>query len=224
MNLINIDNVSFGYSNQMEVIKNININVKENEFIAIVGENGSGKSTLIKCILGLNKVTKGKIEVNGRVGYLPQMTDIQNNFPATIEEVIISGTIPNNVKKIWYTKEDKDLAKKIMKELDLYDMRNKSFSELSGGQKQRVLIARALCSTDKIMLLDEPVNGLDPKIVTQIYQLIDKLNKEKGITIVMVSHDIDRALSYCSRVIEITDGKINFDDIPSKYKVRGNKL
>lgn len=224
MNLINIDNVSFGYSNQMEVIKNININVKENEFIAIVGENGSGKSTLIKCILGLNKVTKGKIEVNGRVGYLPQMTDIQNNFPATIEEVIISGTIPNNVKKIWYTKEDKDLAKKIMKELDLYDMKNKSFSELSGGQKQRVLIARALCSTDKIMLLDEPVNGLDPKIVTQIYQLIDKLNKEKGITIVMVSHDIDRALSYCSRVIEITDGKINFDDIPSKYKVGGNKL
>lgn len=222
MNLINIENLSFGYSNQMEVIKNINITVKENEFIAIVGENGSGKSTLIKCILGLNKVTKGKIEVKGRVGYLPQMTDIQNNFPATIEEVILSGTIPNNVKKIWYTSQDKDLAKKVMKELELYDMRNKSFSELSGGQRQRVLIARALCSTDRIMLLDEPVNGLDPKIVTQIYQLISKLNKEKGITIVMVSHDIDRALSYCSRVIEITDGKINFDDNPSKYKVGGN--
>lgn len=224
MNLINIKNLSFGYSSQMEVIKNINIKVEENEFIAIVGENGSGKSTLIKCILGLNKITKGKIEVKGRVGYLPQITDIQNNFPATIEEVILCGTIPNNVKRIWYTKKDKDLAKKIMQELDLYNIKNKSFSELSGGQKQRVLIARALCSTDTIMLLDEPTNGLDPKVATQIYKLISKLNKDKGITIVMVSHDIDRSLSYCSRVIEIENGKISFDDSPSKYRVGGTNL
>ena len=216
MDLISLKDVSFGYGSSDAIIKNINLNVAEGEFLCIVGENGSGKSTLIKCILGLNKVTKGEIQVLGRIGYLPQMTEIQNNFPATIEEVVLSGTIPNHVRSIWYKKEDKEKAYSIMKELEIYDIRKKCFSDLSGGQKQRVLIARAICATEKIILLDEPVNGLDPKIVMQIYKLLRKLNKE-GLTIVMVSHDIDRAIKYCTRVVEVQNGVIVKNCLPNEY-------
>ena len=208
MSIIEIKDVSFGYTSSSETIKNINLKVEQGDFLSIVGENGSGKSTLIKCILGLNKVKQGEIKVSERIGYLPQMTEIQNNFPATIEEIVLSGTIPNNITKIFYTKEDKAKANDIMKELELFDIRKKCFYELSGGQKQRVLIARALCSTDKVILLDEPVNGLDPKVVTQVYKMLHKLNKEKKLTIIMVSHDIDRAIKYSTRVVEIENGKI----------------
>lgn len=221
MELIKVNKVSFGYGTHNNTIKDINMSVNQGDFLCIVGENGSGKSTLIKCILGLNEVKQGKIEVKGRIGYLPQMTEIQNNFPATIEEVILSGTLPNNIKKICYTKEDKDKARKVMEKLELYHIRKKCFCELSGGQKQRVLIARALCSTEKILLLDEPVNGLDPKIVIQIYDMLYKLNKENGLTIVMVSHDIDRAIKYSTRVVEIENGRIVKDVTPLEYKAGG---
>lgn len=221
MDVISVENLSFGYSSQHDTLKNINIKVAEGDFLCIVGENGSGKSTLIKCILGLNKVTKGTINVSGRIGYLPQMTEIQNNFPATIEEIVLSGTLPDNIRKLFYSKQDKQKAKTIMEQLQLYDMRKKCFYELSGGQKQRVLIARSLCATDKIILLDEPVNGLDPKIVIEIYEILHKLNKENGITIVMVSHDVDRALEYASRVVEIEHGEVVKDVASADYKMGG---
>lgn len=223
MSIIKIKNLSFGYSSLNYTLKNINMEVNEGEFLCIVGENGSGKSTLMKCILGLNKIEKGTLEVDTRIGYLPQMTEIQNNFPATIEEIVLSGTIADNIRKIFYCKQDKQKAKQIMEDLDLYEIRKKCFYELSGGQRQRVLIARALCSTDKVILLDEPVNGLDPKIVTQIYQLLNKLNKKNGITIIMVSHDVDRAIKYATRVIEIENGKIIKDIPSSEYNAGGDK-
>ena len=218
MSIIKVENMSFGYTNSSETLTNINMKINEGEFVAIIGENGSGKSSLIKCILGLNKNYEGKINVKERIGYLPQVTEIQNNFPATIEEIVLSGTIPQNVFKIFYTKDDKKKAEDAMKKLNLYDMRKKCFYELSGGQRQRVLIARALCSTDKIILLDEPVNGLDPKIVTSIYDILYDLNKNKGLTIVMVSHDVERTLNYCSRVIEIEHGRIVKDVNSEEYK------
>ncbi len=218
MSIIKIENMSFGYTNSYETLSNINIEINQGEFVTIIGENGSGKSSLIKCILGLNKIQKGKITVNDRIGYLPQMTEIQNNFPATIEEIVLSGTIPQNVRKIFYTKEDKKKAEDIMKKLNLFDMRKKCFYELSGGQRQRVLIARALCSTDKVILLDEPVNGLDPKIVSEIYEMLYELNKNQGFTIIMVSHDVERSIKYSSRVIEIENGKIVKDVNATDYK------
>ena len=215
MSIIKIENMSFGYTNSSETLTNINMEINEGEFVAIIGENGSGKSSLIKCILGLNKIQKGKITVNDRIGYLPQLTDIQNSFPATIEEIVLSGTIPDNVFKIFYTKDDRKKAEDVMKKLNLYDMRKKCFDELSGGQRQRVLIARALCSTDKIIILDEPVNSLDSKVVSGIYDILNDLYKNKGITIVMVSHDVERCIKYCSRIIEMENGKI-IKDINSK--------
>ncbi len=222
MSIIKIKHMSFGYTPSNKILKNINIEINEGDFIAIIGENGSGKSTLVKCILGLNKVNEGTIEVNERIGYLPQITSIPNSFPATIEEIVLSGTIPNNIRKIFYSKENKQKAQEIMKNLDLYDMRKKCFDEISGGQRQRVLIARALCATEKIILLDEPVNGLDPKIVREIYQMLHKLNKQ-GLTIIMVSHDIERCLKYCTRVVEVDNGKIVKDVSTKEYEAGGTK-
>ncbi len=218
MSIIKIENMSFGYTNSSETLTNINMEINEGEFVAIIGENGSGKSSLIKCILGLNKIQKGKITVNDRIGYLPQLTEIQNSFPATIEEIVLSGTIPDNVLKIFYTKNDRKKAEDVMKKLNLYDMRKKCFDELSGGQRQRVLIARALCSTDKIIILDEPVNSLDSKVVSGIYDILNDLYRKKGITIVMVSHDVERCIKYCSRIIEMENGKIIKDIDSQDYK------
>ena len=218
MNLIQIKGLSFNYPTEKETLKNINLEVKEGSFTCIVGENGSGKSTLLKCIVGLNKGYTGEIKKEERIGYLPQKTEIQSNFPASIEEIVISGTIPNNVKSIFYKKEDKEKAKEAMQELEIYEMRKKCFADLSGGQQQRVMIARAMCATDKIIVLDEPTNGLDPNIAKQIYEMLYKLKKEKSLTILMVSHDIERALKYADTVIEIKEGMVSYCGEASQYK------
>lgn len=221
MNLIEIKKLSFSYPTKKETLKNINIKIQEGSFTCIVGENGSGKSTLIKCIVGLNDTYTGEIKKETRIGYLPQKTEIQNNFPASIEEIVMSGTLPNNVRSIFYKKEDKEKAKQVMQELEIYDMRKKCFADLSGGQQQRVLIARAMCATDKIIVLDEPTNGLDPNIAKQIYSMLHKLKKEKKLTILMVSHDVERALQYADTVIEIKDGKVSFNGTTDEYKQQG---
>lgn len=223
MNLIEIEDLCFSYPTKKDTLKNINIQIKEGEFTCIVGENGSGKSTLLKCILGLNKGYTGKIIKKDRIGYLPQKSEIQSNFPATIEEVVLSGTIANNVRSIFYKKEDKENANSIMQKLGIYDIRKKCFADLSGGQQQRVLIARALCATKKIIVLDEPTNGLDPSIAKQIYELLDSLKKDINLTVLMVSHDIERALNYADNVIEIIDGRVVFNGKPSGFKLGGAK-
>lgn len=133
----------------------------------------------------------------------------------------MSGTIGNDLRKIFYSKKNKQDTERVLKELEIENFRKKSFSELSGGQQQRVLIARALCATQKIIILDEPTNGLDPSIAKQIYELLDKLKREKNITILMVSHDIDRALKYADHVIEVESGSIVFDGTPEEYAKGG---
>lgn len=221
MDLINIKDLSFSYEAKRDVLKHINLQVKKGSFTCIVGENGSGKSTLIKCILGLNKGYTGKIIKENHIGYLPQKTEIQTNFPATIEEVVLSGTITNNIRSVFYKKQDRENAKNIMEKLEIYDIRKKCFADLSGGQQQRVLIARSLCATKNLIILDEPTNGLDPSIAKQIYELLDNLKKNENITILMVSHDIERALNYADTAIEIINGEITYSGNPAEFKFGG---
>lgn len=218
MNLIQIKNLSYSYPTKKDTIKNINLIVKKGSFTCVVGENGSGKSTLLKCILGLNKGYTGEIITESHIGYLPQKNEIQSNFPATIEEVVLSGAISNNINSIFYKKEDKERAKEVMQTLGIYDIRKKCFADLSGGQQQRVLVARALCATKEIIVLDEPTNGLDPVISKQIYELLNKLKNEENLTILMVSHDISRALIYADTVVELEDGEISFNGNPQDFK------
>lgn len=222
MDLIQIKDLKFSYPTKKDTLKGINIAVEKGSFTCIVGENGSGKSTLLKCILGLNKGYTGEIIKTNYIGYLPQKSEIQSNFPATIEEVVLSGTISNNIKSIFYKKEDKEKAREIMEKLEIYDIRKKCFANLSGGQQQRVLIARALCAGKDIIVLDEPTNGLDPSISIQIYELLKKL-KEDNMTILIVSHDVERALKYADKVVEIQNGEVTFCGVPSDFKLGGAK-
>ena len=201
MGLIEVSNLFFSYPTKKNVLNGISLNIEEGKFTCIVGENGSGKSTLLKCILGLNKGYTGEIKKIDRIGYLPQKTEIQSNFPASIEEIIMSGTISNHINSIFYKKDDYEKVINLMKHLDLYDIRKTTFADLSGGQQQRVLIVRAVCATEKLIVLDEPTNGLEK------------------ITIMMVSHDIDRALKYADNVIEIHEGKVQFEGSASNYKM-----
>lgn len=221
MDLIQIKKLYFSYPTKKDTLKNVNLKVEKGSFTCIVGENGSGKSTLLKCILGLNKDYDGEIIAEKNMGYLPQKSDIQAHFPATIEEVVLSGTISSHPRKIFYTREDKEEAKQVMEKLNIYDIRKQCFADLSGGQQQRVLIARALCATKDIIILDEPTNGLDPSIAKQIYELLDKIKKEENITVLMVSHDIERALKYADKVIEIRNGEVKFDGKASEFKLGG---
>ena len=223
MDLIRVEDLCFSYPTKKDTLKHINISVKETSFTCIVGENGSGKSTLLKCILGLYKGYSGNVIKEERIGYLPQKSEIQANFPATIEEVVLSGTIGNSIRKIFYSKNDRKVARDIMERLGIYDIRKKCFADLSGGQQQRVLIARSLCVTKDIIILDEPTNGLDPSIAIQLYELLDDLKNKDGITILMVSHDVERALKYADTVIELIDGEVTFIGKPSEFSLGGGK-
>ena len=186
----------------------------------MVGENGSGKSTLIKGLLGLipegsGQVNYGKEISNHVIGYLPQQTSSQKDFPATVWEVILSGCLSTRKGRFFYSKEDKEKARRQMRHLELENLASRSFGELSGGQQQRVLLARALCATQKMLLVDEPVSGLDPKATAQMYELLEELNEIDGITIIMISHDIASAMKYASHILRV--GKHTFFGTRDEY-------
>ena len=206
MALIKISNASMGYSGKT-ILSDINFEVKDKDYICIVGENGSGKTTLMKCLLGLLSVQSGEITYDdglsqNEIGYLPQQTVFQKDFPASVTEVVMSGCL-NKKHTFFYSKRQKETAYNNMKLTGVYDIRKKCFRELSGGQQQRVLLARALCATHKLLILDEPVTGLDPKATTEMYALLKKLNKN-GTTIIMVSHDITSAVSNASKILHLS--------------------
>ena len=174
----------------------------------MVGENGSGKSTLIKGMLGLLKPTGGSLSVadelkRGGIGYLPQQTAAQKDFPATVQEVVLSGTLSRRGNRPFYSRAERKLAAHNLERLGIEHLKQKCYRGLSGGQQQRVLIARALCATEQLLILDEPITGLDPSAIQDFYHLIKKLNKEDGITIIMVSHDIGNVISQANKILHL---------------------
>ena len=206
MALITIQNLSLGYESKA-IIENLDFSVNSGDYLCIVGENGCGKTTLMKTLLHLQEPIDGSILTGdglkkNEIGYLPQQTIVQKDFPASVREIVLSGCQGRCKLRPFYTREEKELADTNMERMGILDLKNRCYRELSGGQQQRVLLARALCATRKILLLDEPVSGLDPKVTSQMYETIQKLNKE-GITIIMISHDIKAAVRYASHILHI---------------------
>ncbi len=200
------ENLTLGYDSKV-IVKNLSFSVNSGDYLCIVGENGSGKSTLMKTILHLLKPISGKIETGDglladEIGYLPQQTYVQKDFPASVQEIVLSGNQSRCKNRPWYNKEEKLLAAANMEKMGISSLAKKCYRELSGGQQQRVLLARALCATQKMLLLDEPVSALDPVAQEEMYSLIEGLNKD-GITIIMISHDIEAALKYATHVLHI---------------------
>ncbi len=192
------------------VLQDLNFAVFSGDYLCIVGENGSGKSTLMKTILGLQQPVRGRILTldglrKNEIGYLPQQTHVQKDFPASVREIVLSGCQGRCGSRPFYNKEEKQLAADAMEKMQIAQLAKRCYRELSGGQQQRVLLARALCATRKMLLLDEPVSGLDPKVTAEMYALIEKLNREDGITVIMISHDIAAAVKYASHILHIGD-------------------
>ena len=205
MSLLSFNNLAIGYDNKI-VLRDLSFAVEKGDYLVILGENGAGKSTLLKTMLGLLKPIEGTISLDpevkkSEIGYLPQQTVVQKDFPASVWEVVLSGCLARTGLKPFYSKQDKALAKANIQKMELNGFEKKCYRELSGGQQQRVLLARALCSSDKVLVLDEPITGLDPKVTTQLYETINELNKE-GITIIMISHDL-RAVEYANKVLHL---------------------
>lgn len=220
--LIKCNNISLSYDG-VDVLKDISFSIYDDDYLCIVGENGSGKSTLIKCLLGIKKADKGEIMMNGGlkhsdIGYLPQQTSIQKGFPATVEEVVISGCLSSRGYRPFYSKKEKQTAEMNMKRLGILDLRKRCYRELSGGQQQRVLLARALCAAKKLILLDEPVTGLDPVAINELYNLIGELNQSDKITIIMVSHDIQNLLRNTKHVLHLNESSAYYGSVNDYLK------
>ncbi len=200
-------NLSLGYDGK-EIINNLSFFVHAGEYLCIIGENGSGKTTLMKTLLGLHKPIGGTVEMGdglrqNEIGYLPQQTVVQKDFPASVYEIVLSGCQGRCGSRPFYSKEEKTLAREAMEKMNISQLHKRCYRELSGGQQQRVLLARALCATGKLLLLDEPVSGLDPKVTLEMYQLIEELNQKDGITVIMISHDLHAAITYASHILYI---------------------
>ena len=208
MSLLKITDLTLGYDSTV-VVKDLNFTVDPGDYLCILGENGAGKSTLMKALTGLLKPISGTIERGdglepGELGFLPQQTQIQKDFPASVHEIVLSGCLSRLGWRPFYSAKEKAIAAENLERLGISDLRKESFKDLSGGQQQRVLLARALCSTGKLLLLDEPVTGLDPVAQIELYELIQKLNNE-GTAIIMITHDADTAVEYSSHILHIGD-------------------
>lgn len=206
MPYIKCENLILGYEGT-PVAGNISFEVSKGDYLCIVGENGAGKSTLMKSLLGLTPLMGGSITYSDgleayEIGYLPQQTFVQKDFPASVWEIVLSGTLLQCRSRPFFHKEQKLLAEKNMRRMDIWELKKECYRNLSGGQQQRVLLARALCASSKLLVLDEPVTGLDPKVTAEFYQLIKDLNDE-GLTIIMVSHDIHAAVRYASHILHV---------------------
>ncbi len=207
MSQLSCKKLCLGYDGH-EIVHNLNFSIEKGDYFCIVGENGSGKSTLMKTILGLQPPVHGEVKIDDSlkksgIGYLPQQTMVQRDFPASVWEIVLSGCQNKGGLHLFYTKDDKKLAMDNIERMGLNDYIKRCYRELSGGQQQRVLLARALCAASDILLLDEPVSGLDPKVTEELYRLIEDINKNDKITVIMISHDIGAALKYADKILHI---------------------
>lgn len=206
MSYITCKDLVLGYDGRV-VSKGINFEVNAGDYLCIVGENGAGKSTLMKTILKLNNPMEGKVLYGDgltrkELGYLPQQTVVQKDFPASVYEIVLSGNLSRIGWRPFYGAKEKARAKDAMTKLDVWELRDRCYRNLSGGQQQRVLLSRALVATEKLLLLDEPVSGLDPKVTMEMYSIIQNLNQE-GLTVIMISHDISMAVRYASHILHL---------------------
>ncbi len=214
MSLLSCQNVSFSYEGK-DVLSKINFSINQGDYLCMIGENGAGKSTLIKGILNLKKPSSGRILTGegvkqNEIGYLPQQTQIQKDFPASVYEVVLSGRLNSCGIRPFYNKKDKQDALDKMDKLGILFLKDKCYRELSGGQQQRVLLARALCATKRMILLDEPITGLDPIMSMELYELVKELNQKENITVIMVSHDVRGAIDYASHILHLGKTQLFF--------------
>lgn len=198
-----------------EAVEGLTFNVPRGDYLCIIGENGSGKSTVVKALLGLVKPDRGSIEFFGDVrrrgiGYLPQQTAIQRDFPASVSEVVLTGCIPRGKLIPFYGAAEKRRAADAMERIGITDLSSRPYRELSGGQQQRALLARAICAADELILLDEPVSGLDPDASAEMYSIIDELNKKGGVTVIMVSHDMEAVRRRATHVLHMRNKPLFF--------------
>ena len=227
---IKCTDLSLGYEGH-KVCEHLNFEINAGDYVCIVGDNGSGKSTLVKALLSLKTPSAGSIELGDGVtrrdvGYLPQLSEAQSDFPASVEEVVLSGCTSSLGRRFFMRRGERLEAMQNMKMMGVYELAKESYRNLSGGQKQRALLARALCAASKVLLLDEPVSGLDPHATADMYELIHHLNKHTGITIIMVTHDIENALRDASAVLRMSESPEFFTsvaDYKAAYPVGGDE-
>ena len=217
--LITVDDVSLGYDTGY-ALEHVSFDIKQGDYISIVGTNGSGKTSLLKVILGLKTPTSGRVTYNGiardEIGYMPQQTDFQKDFPASCQEIVLSGLAARRFLRVGYSFEEKKICRDNMARLGIEDLIRRPYGELSGGQQQRVLLARALCASGRLLLLDEPLTGLDPVMSQEFYAILAALCKE-GTAIVMVSHDIRGAVDYSGKILHL-DTNMRFFGTAHEYK------
>lgn len=219
MSILAVENLT-AYYEKHTVFENLNFSVEEGDFLCILGENGSGKTTLMRCLLGLGVRSLGTVSYGGfdrrKIGWLPQRNEAQKDFPADVWEVVLSGFAHKGFFGLFHTKADKKAAARQMELLGISELKYASFRELSGGQQQRVLLCRALCAAEKVLLLDEPMAGLDHTAQKELYEAVDRLRCE-GMTVIMISHEVERALSHANRVLHL-DREENFFGSVEEYR------
>ena len=214
MAFINVQNASFRYDGK-EVVSGLQFAVGRGDYLCVVGENGSGKSTLVKGLLGLKSPASGSISFEDglrarEIGYLPQQKDSQRDFPASVLEVVLSGTLNSLGLRPFYTRKQREIAEAQLFCVGLTQLRNASFRDLSGGQQQRALLARALAATQKLIILDEPISGLDPLATAEMYRLIQHVNRDHGVTVIMVSHDPHAAAHEAKNILHLDNQQLFF--------------
>lgn len=209
MALLTCRDLSLGYGKRDILIQGLSFSVEAGDYLCIVGENGTGKSTLLRTLLGLQKPLSGRISTGDGlqlrdIGYLPQQAETQKDFPASVEEVVLSGCQGHCGLRPFYNSEEKQRAAENMEKLHILSLQKRCYRELSGGQQQRVLLARALCAADRLLLLDEPVTGLDLYMARSMYQLVKNLNEQEKMTVIMISHDIAAAVRQASHILHLS--------------------